>query len=235
MDRQHVSTAELVGRLGQKPELKQTDACVPYVQLSLATAERFTDQSGKISQRTEWHRAVAWGPLAEQIAGSFDKGDSVVLSGTLRINAFEKDGYKHRVTELHADKAEPSPDRYLSKNEVRLVGVVREDAKAIDTTSGVSLTGLSIATRVNVNGKDREDWHRVALWGKTAEAAVDVKVGDLIAINGALRHRTFTNPDGQELRRSTIDGRRFQVLERAPEKAIEPRVRRQGKALDRGM
>jgi single-strand DNA-binding protein len=235
MDRQHVSTAELVGRLGQKPDLKHTDAGVPYVQLSMATTERFTNDAGQIHQKTEWHRAVAWGPVAEQIAGTFDKGDAVALSGTMRINTYEKDGHKNRITELQVDKAEPSPDKSLSKNEARIVGVVREDAKAIDTTSGTSLTSLSIATRINVNGREREDWHRVALWGKTAEAARDVKAGDTIAINGALRHKTFTAPDGQEHKRSTIDGRQFQVLERAPEKTIEPRVRRQGKVLDRGM
>jgi single-strand DNA-binding protein len=235
MDREHVSTAELVRRLGQKPELKQTDAGVSYVQLSLATSERFTDDTGKIVQRTEWHRAVAWGPVAEQIAGRFDKGDSVALSGAMRINAYQKEGHKNRVTELHVDRAEPSPDRSMSKNEVRIVGVVREDAKAVETRSGVPLTGLSVAARTTVNGKEREDWHRIALWGKTAEAARDIKAGDTIAVNGALRHRSFSHPDGPELRRSTIDGRQFQVLERAPERAIGPRIRRQGKVLEPGM
>jgi single-strand DNA-binding protein len=235
MDRQHVSTAELVGRLGQKPELKQADAGVAYVQLSVATTDRFTDDTGKILQRTEWHRAVAWGQVAEQIASRFDKGDAVALSGTMRINAYAKDGHKNRVTELHVDKAEPSSDKSMSKNEVRLVGVAREDAKIIDTRSGVPLTGLSIATRSSLNGKEREDWHRIALWGKTAEAARDIKAGDTIAINGALRHRSFSHPNGPELRRSTIDGRQFQVLERVPERAIGPRVRRQGRVLEPGM
>lgn len=233
--REHVSTADLVGRLGQEPELKRTDAGVPYVQLSVATAERFTNDAGQIHQKTEWHRAVAWGPVAEQIAGSFHKGDSVALSGPVRINIYEKDGHKNRITELQVEKAEANPDKSLSKNDVRLVGVAREDAKAVDTTSGVSLTGISIATRTNVNGREREDWHRVALWGKAAEAARDIKAGDTIAINGALRHKTFTTPDGKEHRRSSIDGRQFQVLERAPELNVAPRIRRQGKVLDRGM
>ena len=118
---------------------------------------------------------------------------------------------------------------------MQVVGVAREDARAIDTTIGVSLTGISIATRTNVNGREREDWHRVALWGKAAEAARDIKAGDTIAINGALRHKSFTGPDGKEHRRSTIDGRQFQVLERAPDLAIGPRIRRNGKVLDRAM
>jgi single-strand DNA-binding protein len=235
MDRQHVSTVELVGRLGQEPELKRTDAGHPYVQLSVATSERFTNDAGQIHQKTDWHRAVAWGPVAEQIAGTLHKGDSVALSGPMRINVYEKDGYKNRVTELQVEKAEPNSDRSLSRNEVRVVGIAREDAKVVGATSGVPLTGISIATRTTVNGRDREDWHRVALWGKAAEAARDIKAGDTIAINGALRHKTFIAPDGKEHRRSSIDGRQFQVLDRAPEKAIEPRIRRHGKVLDRGM
>jgi single-strand DNA-binding protein len=235
MDRQHVSTADLVGRLGQEPELKRTDAGVPYVQLSVATTERFTNDAGQVHQKTDWHRAVAWGPVAEQIAGTFHKGDSVALSGPMRINVYENDGHKNRVTELQVEKAVPNPEKGISKNEVRIVGVAREDAKAIETTTGVSLTGISIAARTNVNGREREDWHRVALWGKNAETARDIKAGDTIAINGALRHKTFTGSDGKEHRRSTIDGRQFQVLERAPELAIGPRIRRNGKVLDRGM
>ena len=174
---------------------------------------------------TDVRPAVAWGPVAEQIAGTFHKGDSVALSGPVRINIYEKDGHKNRITELQVEKAEANPDKSLSKNDVRLVGVAREDAKAVDTTSGVSRTGISIATRTSVNGREREDWHRVALWGKAAEAARDIKAGDTIAINGALRHKTFTTPDGKEHRRSSIDGRQFQVLERAPVLDVAPRIR----------
>jgi single-strand DNA-binding protein len=235
MDQQHVSTAELTGRLGQKPYLKRTDDGVPYVQLSLATADRFTNDVGAIQERTDWHRAVAWGPVAEHIAGTFDKGDSVTLSGAMRINTYEKDGQKNRVTELQVEKAEPSQDKRLSKNEVRIVGTAREDAKTLHTAAGASLTVVSMATRVTRDGRQREDWHRVALWGKNATAAQDLKAGDTIAVDGALRHDTITGPDGKERRISSIDARQFQVLERGLAKAVEPLVRRNGKVLDRGM
>ena len=81
MNRQHISTAELVGRLGQDPELRYTDQKVPYTQLSVATSERYTDGGGEIREKTEWHRAVAWGEVAESIARDFKKGDAVALSG----------------------------------------------------------------------------------------------------------------------------------------------------------
>jgi len=235
MDHQHTSTAELTGRLGQKPELKHTDDGVPYVQLSVATTDRFTNDAGHVLQQTEWHRAVAWGPVAEKIADTFKKGDSITLSGAMRINVYEKDGAKNRVEELHVVSAEPNPDKGVSKNRVRLVGVAREDAEAVDMKTDASLTGLSIATRTIVNGREREDWHKVAVWGKNAEAARDIKAGDTIAIDGALRHRSFTDSEGHERRASSIDARQLHVLERGLAKAVEPLVRRNGKVLDRGL
>jgi single stranded DNA-binding protein len=217
MNRQHISTAELVGRLGQDPELRYTDQKVPYSQLSVATSERYTTGGGEIREKTEWHRAVAWGDVAESIARDFKKGDALALSGALRINSYEKDGIKHRTTELNVEDAGRSPDTKLSKNEARIVGVVREDAKARTLDSGTAMTLLSVATTTVVNGRDREDWHSITLWGKTAEAARDIKAGDTLAINGSLRHRTVGD-DGQERKLSAIDCRQFEVLERSQQK-----------------
>ena len=153
------------------------------------------------------------------------EGDGLALSGALRINSYEKDGIKHRTTELNVERADRSPDAKLSKNEARIVGVVREDAKARTLDSGTAMTLLSVATTTVVNGRDREDWHSITLWGKTAEAARDIKAGDTIAINGSLRHRTVGD-DGQERKLSAIDCRQFEVLERSHEKAKE--VSREG-------
>ena len=88
------------------------------------------------------------------------------------------------------------------------------------------MTLLSVATTTVVNGRDREDWHSITLWGKTAEAARDIKAGDTIAINGSLRHRTVGD-DGQERKLSAIDCRQFEVLERSQQKDKDglPRAR----------
>src|SRR3990170_4839796 len=117
MNREHISTADLIGRLGRAPELKYTDDGTAYAQLSVATSDRWTASNGEIRDKTEWHRAVAWGSVAEQIAREYDKGDSVVVSGAMRINSYEKDGVKHRTTELHVDSIEKNLDPSLSKNE----------------------------------------------------------------------------------------------------------------------
>jgi single-strand DNA-binding protein len=233
-NREHVNTAELVGRLGQVPELKHTEDNTPYVRLSIATSERFTDKGGEIRERTEWHNGVAWGKAAEDIAQEFKKGDSVALSGSLRINSYEKDGTKNRVTEINVAEAKKNLDNAPSKNETRVVGVVREEPKARDLSDGRAMTTLSVATKSVVNGREREDWHSVTLWGKTAEAAREIKAGDTIAINGSLRHRTI-GEEGKERKLSAIECQKFQVLERARDLGVAPQIRRAGKTVDRGM
>jgi single-strand DNA-binding protein len=231
MDREHVSQAELVGRLGQKPELEQTTEGIPYARLTIATSERYTDREGIIRERTEWTRGVAWGPVAEGIVEKFDKGDSVALTGAMRINSYERDGAKNRTIELHVDKAEPNLDKTLSKNEARLVGVVRTvEEKTLD--SGTAMTVLSVGTTTVANGKEREDWHNVTLWGKTAEAARDIKVGDTLSVNGAVRHRSVPGPEGVQRHLSAVDGRQFQILERTRDRGQEP-VQARGKDQER--
>jgi single stranded DNA-binding protein len=238
--REHVNTAEIVGRLGQTPELQHTEDQRPYVKLSIATSERFTDRGGEIRERTEWHNGVAWGKAAEEIAKQFEKGDAISVAGTMRINSYEKDGAKNRVTEINVEQAQKDLDNTASKNEMRLVGVVREDPKARDLGEGRSMTVLSVATKTMVNGRDgareREDWHSVTLWGKTAEAAREIKAGDTIAINGSLRHRTIPGDEGHTRKVSAIEAQKFQILERAQERAQDRQIgRRSDKAVDRDM
>ena len=232
ISREHVNTIELVGRLGQAPELKRTDDGTPYVRLSIATSERFTDKGGEIRERTEWHNGVAWGAPAEKIAQQLQKGDPVALSGSLRINSYEKDGVKNRVTEINVADARKNLDDGPSKNDTRLVGVVREEPKTREVGEGRALTVVSVATKSTANGREREDWHMVNLWGKNAEAARDLKAGDTIAINGSLRHRAI-GEEGHTRKLSSIECQKVQVLERAQDRAIGPQIRRKG--VDRGM
>jgi len=232
-NREHVNAVEMVGRLGQAPELKQSEDGTPYVRLSIATSERFTDRAGEIKERTEWHNGVAWGKTAEEIAQQFGKGDSVALAGSLRINSYEKDGAKNRVTEINVADARKNVDT-PSKNETRLVGVARDEPKSRDLAEGRAMTTLSVATKSVVNGREREDWHSITLWGKAAEAARDIKAGDTVAINGSLRHRTIGD-EGKERKVSAIECQKFQVLERARDLGVAPQVRRPSKDVDRGI
>jgi single-strand DNA-binding protein len=95
----------LIGRLGQKPELRvlaQQERSV--ARFSLATNERvFNRASSETSDRTEWHRIVVWGKLAEFCEKYLDKGRQVIVEGKLRTRSWQdRDGNKRTTTEIEA-------------------------------------------------------------------------------------------------------------------------------------
>ena len=65
-----VNSVTVIGNLGATPEVRSLLSGQSVANLSLATTERFTDRNGGKQQRTEWHRIVAFGKLAEDIARS---------------------------------------------------------------------------------------------------------------------------------------------------------------------
>lgn len=74
----------LVGNLGQDPEVRYTANGKAVANLSLATSESWKDQSGQIQEKTEWHRVVLFGKLAE-IAGEYlRKGSQIYVEGKLQ-------------------------------------------------------------------------------------------------------------------------------------------------------
>lgn len=95
----------LIGRLGQDPELRyipQTDRAVSN--FSLATNERIFHPNTKESDmRTEWHRIVAWGKLAEFCEKYLSKGKQILVEGRLRTDKWQdRDGNQRYTTKIHA-------------------------------------------------------------------------------------------------------------------------------------
>lgn len=98
-----VNKVIVLGRLGQDPELKYTPSGAAVCTLSVATSEAWTDKSGQKQERTEWHRAVVWGKLAELCGQYLGKGRQVYLEGRLQTRSWEKDGQKRYTTEINAN------------------------------------------------------------------------------------------------------------------------------------
>ena len=71
-----VNKAILVGRLGRDPETRYTSGGQAVANFTLATDETFKDRSGERQKRTEWHRIVLWGKLAEIAQQYLKKGCS---------------------------------------------------------------------------------------------------------------------------------------------------------------
>ena len=93
----------LIGRLGQDPEVRYTQSNTAVATLSVATSERYKDGNGEYQERTEWHRVVAWGRLAEICQQYLTKGSLVYIEGPLQTNQWEdKQGQKRYTTEIKA-------------------------------------------------------------------------------------------------------------------------------------
>lgn len=91
----------LIGRLGQAPEGGYTDLGKAYANFSLATNERWTDQSGQKQERTEWTRIVLWGRTAEVAMQYLKKGSKIAIQGSLKTRSFTgRDGEERKVTEV---------------------------------------------------------------------------------------------------------------------------------------
>jgi len=104
MQKNSVNKVILVGRLGQKPELKYTASQLAVVNLGVATTESRKDRDGNYKDETEWSRVVVFGKTAEFIANYLDKGSLVCVDGRLQTRSWEnKDGVKMTTTEIIAN------------------------------------------------------------------------------------------------------------------------------------
>jgi len=98
-----VNKVILVGRLGQNPELRYTPSGAAVANFSLATNETWVDKSGQKQERTEWHRIVVWGKLAELCGQYLAKGRQAYVEGRLQTRQWQdKDGQTKYTTEIQA-------------------------------------------------------------------------------------------------------------------------------------
>ena len=89
----------LIGNLGQKPELRQTNSNLAVTRLSIATTERRKGADGNWTNQTEWHNVVVFGRQAENCAQFLDKGRQVYVEGRLQTRKYQdKDGNDRRST-----------------------------------------------------------------------------------------------------------------------------------------
>ncbi len=98
-----LNKAQLIGRLGQDPEVRYTQSNTAVATLSIATSERYKDSNGEQQERTEWHRVVAWGRLAEICQQYLNKGSLVYIEGPIQTRSWEDNqGQKRYTTEIKA-------------------------------------------------------------------------------------------------------------------------------------
>ncbi len=98
-----VNKVIIVGNLGNDPETKQIGSGNTVSKFSVATSDNWVDKQGQKQERTEWHRIVVWGKLAELCGEYLSKGRQVYVEGRLQTTQWEdKDGNKRYTTEVIA-------------------------------------------------------------------------------------------------------------------------------------
>ena len=96
----------ILGNLGRDPELRTTPAGNTVANFSVATTDKW-GQGEDRQERTEWHRVVAWGKLAEICGEYLSKGRQVLVEGRLQTHSYEdNEGVKRYVTEIIAHQVE---------------------------------------------------------------------------------------------------------------------------------
>jgi len=99
-----VNKVIIIGRLGRDPELRNFQNGTPVANFPVATSEQWTDkQTGEKKEKTEWHRIVAFGRLAEICGQYLAKGKQVYIEGRLQTREWEdRDGITRYTTEIVA-------------------------------------------------------------------------------------------------------------------------------------
>ena len=96
----------ILGNLGRDPEVRTTPAGNTVANFSVATTDKW-GQGEERQERTEWHRVVVWGKLAETCGEYLSKGRQVLVEGRLQSHSYEdNEGVKRYVTEIIAHQVE---------------------------------------------------------------------------------------------------------------------------------
>tara|TARA_B100000886_G_scaffold306344_1_gene238649 strand:- start:424 stop:849 length:426 start_codon:yes stop_codon:yes gene_type:complete len=104
MQKNSLNKVILIGNLGQDPEARFTPQGTAVTNLSIATNESWKDQSGETQDRTEWHRVVMYGRMAETAVEYMKKGQMVYVEGRLNTREWEdQNQIKRKTTEIRCD------------------------------------------------------------------------------------------------------------------------------------
>ena len=134
-----INKVTLIGHVGRAPEIRYTQGGAPVANFSLATNEYWTSNTGERQERTEWHKIVAWGKLAEFCQEYIQKGSYLYIEGKLQTRNYDdRDGIKRYVTEIRAgeigllDRKGTGPEQPASTGEVPIDSLPAEPSSMSD-------------------------------------------------------------------------------------------------------
>ncbi len=96
---------QLIGHLGNQPEVRNTESGKKLARFSVATNEVYRNTKGEKVTETQWHNLVAWGKVAEIAEKFLTKGSEVAIEGKLiNRNYTDKEGIKKYITEVQVNE-----------------------------------------------------------------------------------------------------------------------------------
>jgi len=96
---------QLIGNLGNAPEVRTTESGKKLVKFSVATNEVYRNANGEKIKETQWHNLIAWGKLADIAEKYLLKGTEVAIEGKLvNRNYTDKEGNKKYITEIQVNE-----------------------------------------------------------------------------------------------------------------------------------
>ena len=94
---------QLIGRLGQDPDIKTLESGKKVAHFTMATNENYKSADGSKTEETTWHNIVAWNGLAELASKYLKKGKEVCIEGRISYRSYtDKNGVPKSVTEIVA-------------------------------------------------------------------------------------------------------------------------------------
>ncbi len=134
-----VNKVILIGNLGQDPEIRHLPSGDSVANVSIATSETWKDKQGQKQERTEWHRVVFFGKLAEIVERYLKKGSKIYIEGKLRTRKWQaNDGTDRYSTEVVVDMGGT-----MQMLDGKATGGAQEARRDSGSTSGAGSTGYS--------------------------------------------------------------------------------------------
>lgn len=100
-----VNKVILLGNLGANPESKALPSGQTVCEMRIATTETYNDRNEQKQERTEWHRIVVYGKMADNCAKYLAKGRQVYVEGRIQTRSWDdKEGKKNYITEVVANQ-----------------------------------------------------------------------------------------------------------------------------------
>jgi len=100
----YLNQVQLIGTVGNDPEVRTVQGGAKVASFRLATTERFKDRDGNRQEQTEWHQITVWNNKADFVEKFVHKGSNLFLEGKLRTRQWQdQQGNKRYTTEVVAD------------------------------------------------------------------------------------------------------------------------------------